>query len=71
MTETYKRIYNNQDVIKMLKMVESHKYLGVLKVEGSKHSVKRLRIRKGSYRMIRVIFKTKLNARNGIEAINT
>ena len=62
---------NNIQVIQDLDEAETYKYLGMKEGEGVQHHKMKVKIRKKYKRRIKLLLKSKLNARNKIAAINT
>ena len=62
---------NDNQVIQDLDQAETYKYLGMEEGEGVQHHKMKLKIRKDYKRRIKLVFKSELNARNNIAAINT
>ena len=62
---------NDNQVIQDLDQAETYKYLGMEEGEGVQHQKMKVKIRKEYQRRIKLVFKSELNARNKIAAINT
>ena len=62
---------NDNQVIQDLDQGETCKYLGMEEGEGVQHHKMKVNIRKEYKRRIKLVFKSELNARNKIAAINT
>ena len=62
---------NDNQVIQDLDQAETYMYLGMEEGEGVKHHKIKVKIRKEYKRRIKLVFKSELNARNKISAINT
>ena len=62
---------NDNQVIQDLDQAETYKYLGMDEGEGVQHHEIQVKIRKEYKRRIKLVFKSELNARNKIAAINT
>ena len=62
---------NDNQVIQDLDEAETYKYLGMEEEEGVQHHKMKVKIRKEYERRIKLVFKSELNARNKIAAINT
>ena len=57
--------------MKGLKEGDSHKYLGVIQVDGTKHHEMKEKVKMGYYRWVRKTLETKLNGINIITGINS
>ena len=62
---------NDNQVIQDLDQAETYRYLGMEGGEGVQHHKIKVKIRKEYKRRIKLVFKSELNARNKIAAINT
>ena len=62
---------NDNQVMQDLDQVETYKYLGMEEGEGVQHHKMKVKIRKEYKRRIKLVFKSEMNARNKIAAINT
>lgn len=62
---------NDNQVIQDLDQSETYKYLGMEEGEGLQHHQMKSKIQKEYKRRIKLVLKSKLNARNKITAINT
>ena len=62
---------NDNQVIQDLDQAETYKYLGMEEGEGVQHHKIKVKIRKEYKRRMKLVLKSKLNARNKIAAINT
>ena len=61
----------DNQVIQDLDQAETYKYLGMEEGEGVQYNQMKVKIRKEYKRRIKLVFMSKLNARNKIAAINT
>ena len=64
-------ILDTTTVIKDFEPEESYKYLGVTEGDGIQHSSVREKIRKKCFHRVRSILRSKKNARNRIDAVNS
>ena len=64
-------LLNDNLVIQDLDQAQTYKYLGMEEGEGVQHHKMKVKIRKEYKRRIKLVFKSELNARNKIAAINT
>ena len=62
---------NDNQVIQDLDQAKTYKYLGMEEGEGVQHHKMKVKIRKEYKRRIKLMFKSELNAKNKIAAINT
>ena len=62
---------NDKQVIQDLDQAETYKYLEIEEGEGVQHHKMKFNIRKEYQRRIKLVLKSKLNARNKIAVINT
>ena len=71
LTSTSDIILNEDTSIRESDQEETYKYLGIDEGDEMQHAKMKEKIRKKSYRRVRAILYTKLNAKNKLAAINT